>query len=319
MSLVGALLGSPKLAVAQAPDPQRASAAQALFDEANDDLEKQRFATACPKLEEVTKLVPDALGARVALAECYEGLGKLASAWSQYALVEGLAIKAGQAERAEKAGKRAADLKPRLATLKIHPASGLGSVPGLAITRDGVDVGKGQWSVAVPVDVGTHAILVTAPGYKPWKKSVEILADGAGTVVEIPVLTIDPSGGVRIDRDAVRPWQRPLAIGAMAAGGAGIVAGALLGGLAIAKNGESNQGACNAHNQCTEAGLAMRSQALSLGNGSTAAFVVGGVLAAGGVVLLLTAPPRDKTSPKTGFADLRLGVMPGGLELEGAW
>jgi tetratricopeptide (TPR) repeat protein len=317
--IIVALLLVPAIARAQAPDPQRAAAAQALFEQANEEMEKKRYSAACPKLEEVTRLVPDALGARMALAECYEGIGKLASAWSAYAMVEGLAAKANQAERAATAGKRAADLKPRLATLTIDLAGGLDAISGLTITRDGVDVGKAQWGVAFPVDVGPHQISAVAPGYQPWKKSIEVIADGAGVALKIPMLRVDPAGP-RNDAPApaARPWQRPLAVGALAAGGVSVAVGALLGGLAIAKNKESNRSACNAHNQCTEAGLALRGKALALGTGSTATVVIGGVLAAGGLALLLTAP-KDKAPPKAGSAEMMIGLRPGFVSLEGVW
>src|SRR5262245_4192707 len=85
-------------AAAQTADPQRASAAQALFDQAFDEMGKKQFASACPKLEEATRLVPDALGAKEQLALCYEGWGKLASAWSQWVILQSAAEKAaGQA------------------------------------------------------------------------------------------------------------------------------------------------------------------------------------------------------------------------------
>jgi hypothetical protein len=317
--VVFGLVVLPAIARAQTIDPQRAAAAQALFDEANEEMEQKQFSAACPKLEEVTKLIPDALGARVTLAECYEGVGKLASAWSEYAMVEGLAAKQNQAERAETAGKRAAELKPRLATLTIDVASGLDSIRGATITRDGLGVGKAQWGVAFPVDVGPHQITAVAPGYKPWKKRVEIIADGANAKLEIPMLQVDPAGP-RSDapEPVARPWQRPVALGAMAVGAASLAVGALLGGLAIAKNNESNEAACDAHNQCNDAGLAMRDQALAMGTGSTATIVVGGVLAAGGLALFLTAP-KGKAPPTVGSNGMTLRVMPSGLSLEGAW
>src|SRR5262249_4595426 len=150
----------------------------------------------------------------MALAECYEGQGRLASAWSQYSMVEGLAIKAHQAERAEAANRRAAALKPRLATLMIELASGVDGTGGLTTSRDGLDVGAGQRGVALPADVGSHQILVAAPGYRTWKKTIEILADGAQTTVKVPMLIVDPTAGESAVRhEAVRPWQRPLGIG----------------------------------------------------------------------------------------------------------
>lgn len=309
----------PASASAQTADPHIASAAQALFDQANEEMEAGAFASACPKLEEATKLIPDALGARMALGECYEGLGRLASAWSQYAMVEGLAAKANQSERAQAAGQRARDLKPRLASLTIDVGSGAGDIAGLVITRDGLAVGKAQWGVAFPADVGSHEIAANAPGYKGWHKTIEILADGAATTVKVPVLAEDPKSRPAPKSTAVapgdeRPWQMPVAFAAMAAGGASLMVGAIVGGLAIARNDESNERECNAANQCSAAGLALRDEAVGLGNASTAMFVVGGVLAAGGVALFFTTPAWLSGDETTA---LRIG--PTGLRLQGSF
>lgn len=45
----------------------------------------------------MTRLVPEGLGAKLTLAECYESQGKLASAWTQYTVVESMAARTGQA------------------------------------------------------------------------------------------------------------------------------------------------------------------------------------------------------------------------------
>src|SRR5262245_12663625 len=91
-------LSAPFAARGQEEDPQKTLAAQALFTQAAAEMDAKQYESACRKLEEVTRLLPSALGAKLTLAECYEARGKLASAWSQYALVEAMAAKAGEAE-----------------------------------------------------------------------------------------------------------------------------------------------------------------------------------------------------------------------------
>ncbi|MFO0611501.1 MAG: hypothetical protein U0414_02850 [Polyangiaceae bacterium] len=313
------LLWAPRLALAQPVDQQKATAAQALFDQASDEMERKDFAAACPRLEEAVKLIPAALGARATLAECYEGQGKLASAWTQYTMVEGLATKSGERDRAESAGKQASALKPKLATLTLEVASGLEGLPGLVITRDGLEVGIGQAGVPLPVDVGAHEIAVSATGYKPWKKTIEVLADGAKTTTKIPMLEREAGPGAPAAAGGDRKWQTPVAVGLMIGGGVALGIGGLLGGLAIAKNDASNEKECDAKTDlCSPAGIEMRDQALGLGNGSTAMFVVGGVVAAGGLVLLLV--PRGggaNTEKKTGSA----WIVPtlGGALMQGTW
>ncbi|NUO48654.1 MAG: tetratricopeptide repeat protein [Polyangiaceae bacterium] len=89
-----------------------AGAAQQLYDRAVELMGQKNYAEACPKLEEVTRLVPDGFGAKLTLAECYEAQGRLASAWEQYMFVESAASRANQGDRQRLAAERAAALKP---------------------------------------------------------------------------------------------------------------------------------------------------------------------------------------------------------------
>src|SRR5262245_3532350 len=181
----------PAVATGQGVDPQNALAAQALCEQASGERDARNYLSACRKLEEVTRLVPEGIGAKLTLGECYEALGKLASAWSQYALVEGMAARFGQPERAQKAAEQARRLRSKLATLAIEVPAAMRSLPGLSIARDGVPVGEAQWGTPLPVDAGGHAIVATAPGYRPWKKQVEVVADGAQVVVRVTPLVVD--------------------------------------------------------------------------------------------------------------------------------
>lgn len=319
-SPLDALFGA-TAALGQPVDQQKATAAQALFDQAGDEMEAKNFAAACPRLEEAVKLIPEALGARATLAECYEGLGKLASAWTQYTMVEGLATKSGERARAEEAGNKAAALKPKLATLTIEIASGVDALPGLAITRDGASVGTGQAGVGLPVDVGRHEIVVSATGYKTWKKTIEVIADGAKATAKIPMLEREATATSPVASTGERKWQTPLAIGLMVGGGVGLGLGGIFGGLAIAKNAESNEKECDASTDiCSPAGIDMRSDARTFGNVSTAMFVVGGVLAAGGIVLMVI--PRGGSgsgADNKKIGSLAIAPAPGGLHVLGTW
>ncbi|WP_437282014.1 hypothetical protein WME90_16070 [Sorangium sp. So ce375] len=318
---------SPAAAHAQSVDPQTALAAQALYEQASAEMDEKNYVSACRKLEEVTRLVPEGLGAKLTLGECYEALGKLASAWSQYALVQAMAPKAGQMERAERAAAKAGALRPKLATLTIEVPEAVASTPGLAITRDGVPVGAAQWAAPLPIDAGGHEIVAIAPGRKTWKKQVEIVADGAQVKVAVPPLDPEKIAGTAGPAPSARPerpWQRPAAFVGMGLGAAGLAAGAVLGGLAVAKNGESNeQNHCDAQNRCDPTGISLRHDAVGLGNGSTVALVVGGLLAAGGVVLFVTTPSAGASGERAASREAPLtasiALLPGGVALRGIW
>ncbi|WP_437989576.1 hypothetical protein [Sorangium sp. So ce145] len=326
---------APAAARAQGIDSQAALAAQALYDQAVTEMDASRYDSACPRLEEVTRLAPTGLGAKLTLGECYERWGKLASAWSQYALVESLAPRAGQPERGQRAAEKAAALRPRLATLAIEVPEEVRSIPGLAITRDGVPVGAGQWATPVPVDSGAHELVARAPGRKPWTRQIEAV-DGSAGVARIPVLERDAGPENENVRNAspekvpateasIEPtWRRPVSFAAIGLGGAGIVAGAVLGGLALAKNSESDEpGRCDAQDRCDPRGVQLRNSARTLGTGSTVAWIAGGALAAGGLTLLLTAPsrvaPGERASAQARPWSARVALLPGSVAVQGAW
>ncbi len=317
---------APASARAQSADAKKAAAAQALYDQATSEMDAKRYATACPRLEEVTRLIPEGLGAKLTLGECYESQGRLASAWTQYTLVGASAVKAGQSERSQRAAAKAAALQPRLATLSLDVPAATRSVPGLAITRDGLPVAAEQWATATPVDAGKHEIVATAPGHEPWKYPIEA-TDGAKLSVRVKAFEPDtgPKAAPVVEAEAPitpssppRAWQRPAGIAVMGLGVAGVAIGAVLGGLAIGKNSESNRdNHCDANDSCDPQGLSLRATALGLGNGSTAAVIAGGVLLAGGVVLFATAKKAPTQSKEQAGARLEVGMS--GILVRGAW
>ncbi|EYF01653.1 tetratricopeptide repeat protein [Chondromyces apiculatus] len=312
---------------AQPAIAQTAATAESLYDQASTDMDAGKFASACPKLEEVTRLIPEGVGAKLTLAECYEKAGRLASAWAQYTLIEPLATRAGQRERARQAAAKAKALKPRIAMLTVEVPAEVRSIDGLTVTRDGATLWEAQWGIALPIDQGTHALEATAPGRNAWKESVEVSGDAAKVTVEVKPLAMEvvaktlapPPPVVTAPR---RPWQRPAALAAMGAGMLGVGIGATLGSLAIARNNDSNDGPCDAQNSCSQDGLDLRSQAVGLGNGSTIALFAGGALLAGGAVLWFmapAAPTASKEKPSGHRVTMRVAVLPGGVRMQGGW
>lgn len=316
---------------AQSNDSDKVAAAQALYDEAVVAMDAKDYAKACPKLAEAVRLVPEGIGAKLTLAECFEASGKLASAWSQYAVAASMADRAGQKERAASASARANDLKGKLAYLTIEVPRTVSAIPKVSITRGDVQVGEGQWFTPLPIDVGTYEIVVTAPGYKQWMQQIVIAKDGESAKIRVEAPPIDQSEKaaeerkqaakiVFVEQAAKRPWQKPLGFALIGVGGASLVAGAVVGVLAIQKNSEANDGPCNAKDICTYAGVDLRHNAVALGNGSTIAVVVGGTLALGGVVLVATSQAKGKENNvlPSGLA-ATIEVVPSGLRLRGTF
>ena len=177
-------------------------AAQKAFDEGMKLLDAGKVAEACPKLEESQRLDP-AMGTQYRLAECWEKLGRTASAYALFRQVVSEAQAAGRDDRAATSATRATALESRLTRILII-VSPSARVPGLVIRRDGVVVEEAQWGKGVAVDPGEHAISAIAPGKRSWEAqqqarsgTVEItvpwLEDGASTpAAGRPVSVVDP-------------------------------------------------------------------------------------------------------------------------------
>jgi hypothetical protein len=185
-SLCAVTLLSTTRAVAQPVDPQSFGVAQAIFDSAQELMVARQYGAACPKLEEVVRLVPSGVGAKMLLATCYEEAGRLASAWAAYLVAENAASVAGQVPRAKAAGERAAALQRRLSTLAIVVPDALRAVAGLDVKRNGNVVAEAEWGVAVPLDGGTYTVTATAPARTLWKGEAQLSNEGSMATVTLP-------------------------------------------------------------------------------------------------------------------------------------
>lgn len=207
-------------------DAGRLAAAQAIYAEAIKAMDAKDYAVACPKLEDVARLVPEGVGARLTLARCYVGAEKLATAYEIYVLAEAMAEKAKQPERQQQAHAAAKDLMPKLARLTIAVAEGVRSLAGLTVQCDGVAIGAARWGEAIPVDRGRHVVTATAAGKQPWEKTIEVSDDGESPTValdtmmdvkgvpvgpaEAPPAPPTPAGPATAGADATRPPARSL-------------------------------------------------------------------------------------------------------------
>ncbi|MBK9264807.1 MAG: hypothetical protein IPM54_34120 [Polyangiaceae bacterium] len=180
-----ALMLPPRVSNAQQADSQAIAAAQSLVDEASELMDANKFADACPKLEQAAKLVPTGVGAKLALAECYEGLGRLASAQGQYLQAEALA-RAAKDPRVKEAASKATKLKAKLATMTLKIPEALRNLEGVTLTWDELSIDQAIWGTPIPVDVGKHAIEVKAPGWRSWKEDVTIDANGRAFEQAVP-------------------------------------------------------------------------------------------------------------------------------------
>ena len=320
---LGVLATTPALAADTA-------AAQTLFSDARKLMAAGNYADACPKLEESEKLDPG-MGTLYNLGDCYEHVGKTASAWAAFDEVANEARAAGQPTREQDARGRANALSPGLAHLTIDAAA-IRSLPGLKITRDGADIGAPEWGSAIPVDPGEHTITATATGKKEWSAKINVSAREA-SIVKLPILEdapvaapppaapIGPAPGTEPASDG--KTQRTIGVALAGVGILSLGTGLVLGLMSKGEESAANTDGCSeATNFCTnQHAVDERSTALVEGNVSSVLSIAGLVFATGGIVLWATAPRAPKTTAKEWRVAPDVAVGQGGASfgMRGTW
>jgi len=290
---------------ARADDTASVAAATVLFDEAVKLMDAGRHAEACPKLARSQALAPSG-GTLLALGECYERVGRSASAWVAFREAATRAASAGKRDAEASALERASRLAtklPRL-TLTIAPAS---RVAGLEVRRDGEIVTEAELGIPVPIDPGPHEIRATAPQRRPWASSVT-MQSGVAQEIAIPPLAGEPAVAGKVAEpgppaETVAEGTTQRVVGLVVAG-AGLVSVAVGGVFALrakSKNEEALEPRnCPTEKLCTPSGLALTDSARSSALVSTVLVALGATgLAVGGVVFF--------TAPKSGAP--RAGVL----------
>ena len=313
-------LGAPRSAFAQ----DSAAAAEVLFSDARALADKGDFAAACPKFAESQRLDPG-MGTLYNLGDCYEHVGRTASAWAAFREVASQAQAAGQSARETDARQRAAVLEKVLTRVTIEVRN---PPPGVVIERDGVRVGAAQWGLSLPLDPGPHTLVVKAPAKKDWTKTFDVPQKGA-MVVPVPVLEdAPPEPALPRGPDAetgptnAGRTQRTIGLVVSGVGVAALGVVAVFGLISMGHKSDVDKN-CSAVNGCNADGAAASESAVHTGNASTGFFIGGAVLVAGGVLLFATAPASN--DHKKAGAATRIQAMPlvtpslAGAGMSGSW
>ncbi|HWZ88778.1 MAG TPA: hypothetical protein VNW92_08005, partial [Polyangiaceae bacterium] len=221
---------------AQSAASEKASA-EALFDHGVALVTAGNYADGCAQLE-ASQALEQTLGTELHLADCYERLGKTASAWALFKESEQLAHRQNESTREELARVRAAALVRQLSYLVLDTAGD--PPPGFVVERNGRPVPLASLGVAIPVDPGPQDIRAHAPSHHPWATHISV-ARAAGTLnIAIPSLHLVPRGPAQpLARDDNGNTQRAIGVTATAVGFVGIVTGIGLGLYAKRENDES--------------------------------------------------------------------------------
>ncbi|MEM9493226.1 MAG: hypothetical protein AAGC55_29015, partial [Myxococcota bacterium] len=182
VALGGAAHGQPTESQDTAGDSDAEVRARALFEEGLQLMEDGQHPAACARFKS-SLLLFAGIGTRGKLAECYEEMGKLASAYELYVEIERLAREAGD-PRARVAAERARELEQRVPRLTIQPGP-VADVPGLEVQLDGRVLKPSSLGIALFVDPGERTVQVSAPEYKSWTRVVTALPVDE-VVIELP-------------------------------------------------------------------------------------------------------------------------------------
>lgn len=301
---------------ARAQERSEVAHAEELFLRGRELAAEGRYAEACSIFEESLRADP-APGTRLNLADCYDHIGRTASAWAIFSELAAAARTTGQVDKARYAEERAAALEPKLSKLVIEVAPG-SAVPGLVVELDRQAVKPGSLGVAVPVERGLHRVVARAPGKPAWTRDVAVSVPGVVAVrVEFPGGAAASSAPPRAASTGI-PTQRVLGIALAGAGVAGVVVGSVFGLRAKSLHDEAQQD-CPEPGRCHDEGFELTEDAQDAAAASTVAFLVGAAALGGGALLFFTAPSNEPARA----ARLRLrpawGGQTGRLALEGRW
>jgi hypothetical protein len=225
----------------------------------------------------------------------------------------------------ESCEKRLTEINAALPTIIFVPKSGVGGdIGGVKATMDGTVLAEALDGRPFTVDPGRHTFRFELAGQAPVEKTLvlsETEKDRRETIVigplPAPVDTPTTSLATPTASDVGASSRSNLKTAGYVVAGAGIVGiavGSVFGILAISDN---NAAGCDANSFC--ANPSKRTAAQGVATGSTVGFVAGGVLLAGGVVLVLVAPKHGAST--TGRLEVAPMVGGGnsGLLLRGAW
>ncbi len=297
--------------------------ARELGNDGQSALDKKDFATAEDRFRRADALfhAPTLL---LGYARAEAGLGKVVNASEAYNRIvrEGLPpgappvfVAAVEAARAE-----AGAVQARIASVTIA-VTGPDSP---TVTLDDQSVPVAALGVKRPVDPGAHVVKASADGWQAAETKFTVadagaanaaltltkLAGGAAAAGGPPsTQTAAVSGRARARRRALDTVGQPriprearsgrLASSGWARASSGLGVGAVTGILAIGKHSTLSTECTNG--TCGPSAQNDLDSYHSMGTISTIGFIAGGVLAAGGLVLFLTAPHAASSAPTTGL------------------
>jgi len=296
--VAAAFLASIPAAAAAPPaeDPTK-SAARKIAQEGLDLYDGGKYQDALERFQRADALV-HAPTMQLMAARSLAKLGRLVEASERYDAVSKAPLDASASpafrEAVANAGKEREALLPRIPSvvLTVDVAPGVEA----AVSIDGVAVPATSLGQKRLVDPGAHTVEARAGGVV--KTSRVALKEGETLPVRLDL------------RPAQTPSSPARTVGFIATGvgAAGLVLGAVTGGLAITKKGDLDRAGCR-DNMCPAATADDVNGYNSLRTLSGAGFIAGAIVAAGGVTLIIVAPKPAATTGARWYPVIGIGSV----------
>jgi hypothetical protein len=323
--LLAASLLVPSVAFCAISDADKATARE-LTVQGYDALKAKDYVTAADRYTRAEKLfvaagesVPPTISLGVARA--HAALGKLVSAQEHYSKITHEVVPPNASpqflEAVQDAQRELPTVAPRVPGVIINVTG----TDTAKVTIDDVEVSSAALGVRRPADPGKHVVKALAVGFSPGEATVTLTEGKTETVtIELkpgpggppaptpagpavgpggtPAAGAPPSATPAAPVDSSAPLRRTIGFVGIGVGGAGLIMGAVTGALALGDHSDLAKtcpgGHCPVGSQSTNQPK-IDSYNL-MGNLSTAGFVVGGVLAVTGIILVATAPSKPAAS-----------------------
>ena len=302
--------------------------ARALFAEARSLVEEGRLGEACGLFEQSLRLEAG-IGTKVHLGDCWERIGRTASAQLAFHGAAAEAELAGQTERADVAKQRARALEGRIPKLRVEVEE---RVPGLSVRVDRVILEEAEWGAPRPMDPGAYQVEARAPGRASFSKRVDLPPAGSLIIIAVPPLVdaaeIEPTKPASEEAEPASPRRKrasvaaaepertraapeapllnPLSIGLGVAGLGGLVLGTYY-GLEFRSRDAEARTICADGGVCTRADIdrhdKLVQESASRRTGAYLGFGIGAAALTGAAILLITGRSNQE-APRVGAAVL---------------
>ncbi len=289
----------------RASHAENPAAAEALFEQARAAIAAGSYDIACARFKDSDKLDP-AVGTRFNLADCEERRGRVATAWSLFRGV--LSELAEDDDRRPIAQKRAHALEPRMPYVTLTRAAD--APPGVRVRMDGVELTEGSFGVPLPMDPGTHDLVLLPPEGGEAQRSTFALREGEHSDVPIRLVgTVSPTPPRDESPAETQPFspggsQRRWAYVAGSIGVAGVAFGGVTGIVTLNKKSTADANCSDARRVCNRAGIDANESGKTFGALSGIGLGVGLVGLAAGTYLWLT---DAKAQPHAAHSSIPLG------------